>query len=92
MTMRVSRGFVSSLAGLAITFYAWFSHSIWPGWPAIVVFDTLDRGRFSELSHAGQAVVTVLLIALNVAVWALAVQIAWWIVRRSASASRRGSP
>jgi hypothetical protein len=71
----MSRGFISALAGLAITIYAWFSGSVWPAWPSIFVFDTFDHGGFAELSHTGQAVVTILLIALNVAVWAGVVRV-----------------
>lgn len=73
----MSRGFIAALAGLAITIFAWFSPWVWPAWPSILVFDTFDHGGFAELSHNGQAAVTVLLIALNVAVWALIVRGVW---------------
>jgi hypothetical protein len=70
----MSRGFISSLVGIAITIYAWFAHSVWPAWPSIVVFDALDHGGFAELSPIGRAIVTILLIALNVFVWAAIVR------------------
>jgi hypothetical protein len=85
----MSRGFISALAGLAITIYAWFSGSVWPAWPSIFVFDTFDRGAFSELSHTGQAVVTILLIALNVAVWAIVV---WVILSVALRYRKSGTP
>jgi len=78
----MSRGFLSALVGLAITIYAWFAHSIWPAWPSILVFDTFDHGGFAELTHTGQAVVTILLIALNVAVWAVILRSLIWLFDR----------
>ena len=84
----MSRGFISAVFGLAITFFAWYSPWAWPAWPSILAFDTFDHGGFAELSHMGQAAVTVLLIALNVAVWALIARAGWWLV----VSVRRGSP
>ena len=84
--MCISRGFASSLAGLAITFFAWYSPWAWPAWPSLLAFDTFDHGGFAELSHNGQAVVTVLLIALNVFVWAA---IVWSLDAGIRSLSRR---
>lgn len=74
----MSRGFIASLTGLAITIFAWWSPWAWPAWPSILAFDTFDHGAFAELSHTGQAAVTVLLIALNVAVWALIARALLW--------------
>jgi hypothetical protein len=74
----MSRGFIAALAGLAITIFAWWSPWAWAAWPSIVAFDTFDKGAFAELSHTGQSIVTVLLIALNVAVWALIARAVLW--------------
>lgn len=79
----MSRGFLSALAGLAITFFAWWSPWAWPAWPSILAFDTFDHGGFAELTHTGQAIVTVLLIALNVAVWALIARTVMFAVTRA---------
>ena len=84
MTVHISRGFASSLAGLAITIFAWYSPWVWPAWPSILVFDTFDHGGFAELSHNGQAAVTVLLIALNVFVWAAIIRVLWSVAARVA--------
>ncbi len=86
----MSRGFISALAGLGITIYAWFAHSIWPAWPSILVFDKFDHGGFAELTHTGQAIVTILLIALNVGVWAVILRAALWLIDRALR--RRESP
>lgn len=87
----MSRGFICAVFGLAITFFAWYSPWAWPAWPSILAFDTFDHGGFAELSHTGQAAVTVLLIALNVAVWALIARAAWAVYSfaHSRAASRR---
>ena len=82
----MSRGFIAALGGIAMTIFAWWSPWAWPAWPSIVAFDTFDHGAFAELSHTGQSIVTVLLIALNVAVWALIARALLWTV--SAGISR----
>ena len=82
----MSRGFIASLFGLAITFFAWWSPWAWPAWPSLLAFNAFDHGAFAELSHTGQAIVTVLLIALNVAVWAAIARVALFAISR---ASRR---
>ncbi|MEO8217380.1 MAG: hypothetical protein ABI718_09900 [Acidobacteriota bacterium] len=66
--MPVSRGFVSAMAGVAITVFAWFSPWEWPAWPALTVLASLET--YSEMSYAGRASVVVALIFLNVAFWA----------------------
>ena len=82
----MSRGFIAALFGLAITIFAWWSPWAWPAWPSLLAFNTFDHGGFAELSHTGQAVVTVLLIALNVAVWAAIARVVLFAISR---ASRR---
>lgn len=87
----MSRGFMSALFGLAMTFFAWYAPWAWPAWPSILAFDTFDHGGFAELSHTGQSVVTVLLIALNVVVWALIARAVWWLGGRLRRGERTSS-
>ena len=77
----MSRGFISALVGLAITFFAWWSPWLWPAWPSYFAFK-LDHGGFAELSHTGQSIVTVLLIAFNVAAWGLVARALIWSADR----------
>lgn len=76
----MSRGFIAALAGLAITIFAWWSPWIWPAWPSIFVFNRIHD--FHEYSHSLQAVITVLLIAFNVAVWAFVARALIWITAK----------
>ncbi|HVT43042.1 MAG TPA: hypothetical protein VMT00_01510 [Thermoanaerobaculia bacterium] len=78
--MRPSRGFLSALAGLGVTILGWYSPWAWPAWPATVGLD-LFFADFSEMSYGARAAAVVVLIALNVAVWALIAHTAWWVVR-----------
>lgn len=72
----MSRGFIAALAGLAITIFAWWSPWLWPAWPSIFVFNRIHD--FYEYSHSRQEVITVLLIALNVAAWAIVARALMW--------------
>jgi hypothetical protein len=74
----MSRGFIAALVGLAITFFAWWSPWIWPAWPSIFVFNRIHD--FYEYSHSLQAVITVLLIAFNVAAWAFVARALIWMI------------
>ena len=80
---RVSRGFVATLGGVAMTLLAWFGSWAWPGWPASVALDLL-RGfaSFPELPHAGKASFVVLLIIINVGVWAAVIRGAMQLLPR----------
>ena len=80
----MSRGFIAALVGLAITFFAWWSPWIWPAWPSIFVFNRIHD--FHEYSHSRQAVITVLLIAFNVAAWALVARALIWSAAKVISA------
>lgn len=54
-----------------MTFLAWFGSWAWPGWPASFALDLLGRFRdFPELPRIVKAFVVVLLIIINVGVWA----------------------
>lgn len=75
-----SRGFLSTLAGLAITLFAWFTSWSWPAFPALVALTFLKTlGR----TQAVRDVIVVVLITINTAVWALIVYVVWWLVARS---------
>jgi hypothetical protein len=68
---RISRGFIAALGGIAMTLLAWFGSWAWPGWPASFALDLLGRFRdFPELPRIVKASVVVLLIIVNVGVWA----------------------
>ncbi|HXH40272.1 MAG TPA: hypothetical protein VNN08_16710 [Thermoanaerobaculia bacterium] len=70
--LKVSRGFVAALGGVGMTLLAWYGSWAWPGWPASVAIDLLGRFTdFSDLPHLAKAIVVVLLIIINVGVWAL---------------------
>ncbi|HEY4640763.1 MAG TPA: hypothetical protein VII75_05420 [Thermoanaerobaculia bacterium] len=74
----MSRGFIAALVGLAITFAAWWSPWMWPAWPGIFALKRIHD--FYEYSHLQQTIVTILLIAWNVAVWALVARALIWIL------------
>jgi len=76
----MSRGFIAALVGLAITIFSWWSPWLWPAWPSIFIFRRLHD--FYEYSHTQQAVVTILLIAWNVAAWALLARGFLWILSK----------
>ena len=65
----MSRGFVASLAGLAITIFAWFSPWSWPAWPALALIAVSN----TPVTYAGRATFVVAAIVLNVSVWSVIV-------------------
>jgi len=75
----MSRGFVCTLFGVAVTVAAWFSPWSWPAWPALVVLDLFSR---VPLTYAERAAMVVALIAINVAAWALAARGVWALLAR----------
>ena len=82
-----SRGFLSALAGLAITFFAWFTSWKWPAFPALIALEFLKTvGRAQPVRD----VVIVVLITMNTAVWALIVYGVTAIVRFVRGAIVRG--
>jgi hypothetical protein len=67
----LSRGFVCSLFGIAMTLFAWYGPWEWPAWPAFTAVDLFfGHGGYSELPFAQRAAVLVGLIVLNVGSWA----------------------
>lgn len=71
ISLSVSRGFVSTLIGLSITIFSWFSSWTWPAWPALTVLSRAPRPE----SYAVRGFLVAVLIALNTAVWAAAAYI-----------------
>ena len=74
MSVRMSRGFLSALGGIAMTLLGWYGPWQWPSWPGIVAFDALVKPSdvLSEGAQPLRIAVVVLLIAVNVGAWAAA--------------------
>lgn len=89
--MRLSRNFICTLFGIAMTIFSWFSGSwAWPAWPALGTIALL-KTSFADLSYAGKVALQILLITINVAAWAIAARIVWAIAQRL-TARRRPPP
>ena len=89
--MRLSRNFICTLFGIAVTIFSWFSGSwAWPAWPALGTIALL-KTSFADLSYAGKVALQILLITINVAAWAIAARIVWSIAQRL-TARRRPPP
>ena len=86
--MTMSRGFLSALAGIAMTVFSWYGPWEWPAWPAFAVIDLVfgTGGWYLDLSFAARAAVIVILIAINVAAWAA---VAYLLAGAAANAGRR---
>ncbi len=68
----MSRGFIASLSGLAVTLFAWYGPWAWPAWPAFTAIDLVfGHTGFAEYPFAIRSAIVVLLIVLNVAFWGL---------------------
>ena len=68
----VSRGFSCTLAGVAITVFAWFSPWLWPGWPGVPVMGYITtRYDFVAWPYATKGATIVVVMILNIAWWAL---------------------
>jgi hypothetical protein len=72
--LRISRGFVAALGGIAMTLLAWFGPWAWPGWPASVAIDLLTRFIDYPETHLGRGGMVVLLIIINVGLWAAVIR------------------
>ncbi|MFL6248201.1 MAG: hypothetical protein ACJ74H_19410 [Thermoanaerobaculia bacterium] len=80
----MSRGFIASLAGIAMTLFAWFGPWAWPAWPALTIIDVVfgSNTAFAELPFAMRAIAVAMLIVVNVTFWAALLWIGARIVRR----------
>ncbi len=72
----MSRGFIASLTGIAMTLFAWFGPWAWPAWPALTTIDVAfgSNTAFAELPLPTRAATVTALIILNVTFWAV---LAW---------------
>lgn len=79
----MSRGFLSALAGIAMTLLAWYGPWAWPAWPAFTVIDLAfgTHTAFAELPLATRAATITLLIIVNVAFWGAVVWMAMRLLR-----------
>jgi hypothetical protein len=75
----VSRGFISTVVGLGMTLFAWFSPWEWPAWPAFGVISIAfgSNSAFADLPMTTRAAVVVGLIIFNSACWAA---VAWVVI------------
>lgn len=69
-----------------MTLFAWYGPWEWPAAPAFFVLEKFFGGGYDELPYAGRAAVLVLLIVVNVGVWAV---VAWGITLPLRRARRR---
>jgi hypothetical protein len=85
----MSRGFIASLGGIAITILAWYGPWEWPAWPAFAIIHVLfgTHSNFADLPFATRAAVVIVLIVVNVAAWALAIVATAAVARRIIRAS-----
>lgn len=83
----VSADLIASLIGITITIWSWFSSAPWPAWPAFgamaIVFGA--HHSFAGLPFSMRAIVTILLIAINVSAWTIVIRSAVWLWRKGAS-------
>ena len=75
----MSRTFISSLIGLAMTLLSWYGPWAWPAWPAFTAISLVfGRTGFADYPFAVRSAIVVFLIVLNVSFWAA---IAWVVMR-----------
>jgi hypothetical protein len=68
----MSRGFMATLGGIALTLLAWFGSWVWPGWPASLALDALGHyAALPDLPRWAKVAVVVALIVINVGTWAV---------------------
>lgn len=80
----MSRGFLASLIGIAMTLLAWFGPWAWPGWPAFTIIDVAfgSNAAFAELPFVMRAITVTMLIVFNVMFWAVSAWIAARLLHR----------
>lgn len=68
----MSRGFVCSLAGIAMTVLSWYGPWAWPAFPAFALLGLVfgDGDVYHQMQPAGRAAVIAGLITFNSAAWA----------------------
>jgi hypothetical protein len=75
----MSRTFIASMIGLAMTLFSWYGPWAWPAWPAFTAISLVfGRTGFAEYPFAVRSAIVVFLIVLNVSFWAA---IAWVLMR-----------
>lgn len=69
----MSRGFVCALVGIGMTIFSWVGPWEWPAWPALLTLRLLfgSNSIWGDLSFLARSVAVSILIAINVATWAL---------------------
>jgi hypothetical protein len=82
--VRLSRNFLCTLFGLAMTIFSWFAPWSWPAAPALATMRILvgTQTSFADLPYAARGAVLIALIVINVAAWALAAMIVSILVQR----------
>ena len=78
----MSRGFICTLVGIAMTVFSWYGPWNWPAWPALTAVRYVVGTDFAERPFAERAAIIVLLIAINTAFWSAVCWAVWWTVQR----------
>jgi hypothetical protein len=79
----MSRGFIATLGGIALTLLAWFGSWVWPGLPASLALDALGHySAFPDLPRAAKVAAVVALIVINVGTWAVVIRALMQLVPR----------
>jgi hypothetical protein len=89
----VSKGFIAALAGIGMTLLAWYGPWEWPAWPAFTAIDLVFGGHtaFADRPYAARAAIVVVLIVLNVGVWAVVAYALLWSGGRLGRRRRAGA-
>jgi hypothetical protein len=82
--VRLSRNFICTLFGLAMTVFSWYAPWAWPAAPALATMRILvgTQTSFADLPYAARGAVLIVLIVINVAAWTTAAMLAWLLVQR----------
>lgn len=80
----MSKSFIFTVIGLAMTLASWYGPWAWPAAPAFAALHLVfgNGASWQELPYAGRAAVLVALIAINSGCWALVAASIWFAVRR----------